>query len=114
MSRADRRPSVTGPAPGSPASGASTSRSALLPLVGEAKLVITEVEHVALVDALVVDAHPLEVDPVGRPEVLDEVGAVAADDRRVLAGDVSILDRQVGGFRSPADDELILVDAVLL
>src|SRR5687767_14026652 len=43
-------------------------------LVGEPQLVVTEVEHVAFVDALVVDAHALVVDAVGRTEIFDEVG----------------------------------------
>jgi hypothetical protein len=42
------------------------------------------VEHVALVDALVVDAHALVVDAVGRPEVFDVEGAVATDDGACL------------------------------
>src|SRR5262249_8283398 len=50
----------------------------------------------------------------GRPEVLDEVGAIAADDRGVLARDVAVLDREVRGFRSSPDDELIFVDAIFL
>ena len=53
--------------------------------VGEAELVVAEVKDVTLVDALVVDAHALVVDSVGRPEVLDVVGAVATDDGGVFA-----------------------------
>src|SRR4051794_19784303 len=61
--------------------------------VREPQLVVAQMEHVALVDALVVDAHALVVDAVRRPEVLDIERAVAANHRRVLARDVAVLDR---------------------
>src|SRR5205085_10922050 len=114
--RADIRSAVTGPAPGSPRTGTSSPPAVARPAgrrsatEGELELVVAEMEDVALVDALVVDARALEVDPVGRPEVLDEVGTVAADDRAVLARDVAVLDRQVRRLRAAPDDELILVD----
>ncbi len=57
---------------------------------------------------------PLKSIPLVEPEVLDVVGAVAADDRRVLAGDVAVADRQVRGLGAAADDELLLVDQILL
>ena len=106
------RRAVTGPAPGKPEQRGPSEDSS--PLVREAELVVTEVEEVAFVDALVVDAHALEVDAVRRAEVLDEVGPVAADDGGVLARDVAVLDGQIGRLRAAADDELVLVDPVLL
>src|SRR6266480_4236761 len=63
--------------------------------VGKPQLVVAQMKHVALVDALVVDAHALVVDAVRRPEVLDIERAVATDHRGVLARDVAVLDRQV-------------------
>src|SRR5690606_33193320 len=82
--------------------------------VGEPELVVTEVEHVPLVDALVVDAHALVVDAVRRPEVLDVERPVATDDGRVLARDVAVLDRQVGRLAAATDDELVLGHGVAL
>src|SRR4030095_6147306 len=99
MPRSARRAAVIGPAPRSDAIDASRDATvswrpfaapSISALVGEPQLVVTEVEHVAFVDALVVDAHALVVDAVGRTEVLDEVGPVPADHRRVLARDVAV------------------------
>src|SRR5437870_9881592 len=115
MPRAARRAAVTGPAPRNDAMGASIEGAAApSALVREPQLVVAEVEHVAFVDALVVDAHALVVDAVRRAEVFDVVGAVAADDGGVLAGNVAVLDREVGGLRAAPDDELVLVDRHLL
>src|SRR5262249_43369199 len=75
--------------------------------VGEPQLVIADMEDVALVDALVVDAHALVVDAVRRPEVLDVEHPVAADDRGVLARDVAVLDGQIRRLGAAPDDELI-------
>src|SRR5207237_6950382 len=61
-----------------------------------------------------VDPHPLVVDPVGRPEVLDVVRAVATDHRGVLARDVAVLDREVARLRAAPDDELVLVHRITL
>src|SRR6185436_6725689 len=102
MPRAASRAAVTGPAPRNDVNGASIESwrpSAAVPpsaLVRESQLVVTEVKHVAFVDALVVDAHALVVDAVGRTEVLDEVRPVSPDHRRVLARDVAVLDGQIG------------------
>src|SRR5204863_3351967 len=119
--RVASRAAVTGPAPRNDPIGASivvggAGRGVALPsaLVRETQLVVTEVEHVAFVDALVVDAHALVVDAIGRPEILDEIGPVSPDDRRVLARDVAVLDGKIGRLGAAADDELVLVDGVLL
>src|SRR6188474_2548244 len=101
--------------PAAPPRGFVNWRPSVAPpsaLVSEPQLVVTEVEHVAFVDALVVDAHALVVDAVGRTEILDEVGPVPPDHRRVLARNVAVFDRQVGRLGTTPDDELVLVDPV--
>src|ERR1044071_344299 len=71
-------------------------------------------KDVALVDALVVDAHALVVDAVRRAEILDVERAVATDDGGVLARDVAVLDRQVRRLAAAPDDELVLGHRVSL
>src|SRR5258706_6389860 len=79
----------------------------LVRAISKPQLVVAQMKNVALVDALVVDAHALVVDAIRRPEVLDVEGPVAPNHRRVLARDVAVFDREVGGLAAAADDELI-------
>src|SRR5690606_28850987 len=78
----------------------------------EADIVIAQAVGRPLLDEVVVDPLPVELYAVGALEILDEVLAVAAHDGAVSAGDVGVLDREIGVLRTAPDDELVLIDLV--
>jgi hypothetical protein len=82
--------------------------------VGEAQLVVTQIEGIALFHPLVLDALAVELDAVGGIEVFDVPAAAPEDHGAVLAGDVAVADGEIGLLAAATDDELLAVDAVPL
>ena len=63
--------------------------------IREAQLVVADVEDVAFVDPLVVDAHAAIVDAVGRTEIFDVESPVATNHSSVFSRNISVFDRKV-------------------
>ena len=74
--------------------------------VGKVEIVPADGENVSFVDALGIHLSTVEFDAVGAAQILEIVGSVVENNGRVLSRDIGILDGQVGGLGSPADDEL--------
>ncbi len=81
---------------------------------GEAHRVFADVEHVAFVDLLGVDANALVFDAVGGFEVFDKELAAALDDGAVLARHVPVADGQVGDLAGATNNKLVFGDGVTL
>src|SRR5450759_34730 len=116
--RPARRDAVTGPAPGSLSIGSSslTPAEAKAPRLPEGKpeMIVADRIDVTLFDLSRLDALAVEVDAVGRPQILDVVRAGAPDHGGVLARDVAVADGADGGLGPAANDELVLVHDVSL
>src|SRR5215831_9912939 len=101
--------------PGSPVRrSASRGLAASGVAVREAELVARDLEHIALVDPLVVDPHPLVDDAQGRSEILEVVLAVSRDHRSVLGRHVAAIEHEIADLRVVSDHERLAVHRVAL
>ncbi len=73
---------------------------------------VTDAEGIVVRDDLTGDALSVVLDAVGRTHVNHVVLAVEEFDHGMLPGDVGVLDGEVGGLFSAADDEAVFGDGV--
>lgn len=83
-------------------------------MIGKTKLVVADIVQVAFVDLSCLDPSSIELDTVGRSEILDEIGALVPDHRGVFPRDIAVPNREVGALAAATDDEALSVDEVTL
>ena len=75
---------------------------------------IANVELIAFVDALRIDAIALVFDAIRRIEVFDIVGTVFKYNGAMLSRNIGIADDEIGELRRTPDDVFVFVDCIAL